>query len=248
MLPGLDLDDAGAVFSDDRKYRYRLWRTVGNGPPVTFMMLNPSAADEEKPDPTMRRVLGFAKALGYGRVEVVNLFAFCSSLPKVMMAAGDEAVGPDNDRHIREALLSAASCIVAWGNDGMFRDRDMAVMRLIRESKRPARALRITDANMPEHPLYLPADCKPLPYEGRPEKVTPETITVVCEVREVGAHDESRAWVSVRLSGDRRLDVFGAIDQIREAGGLLYKMVELTYHEVEGKNRLLSIRNLETSK
>lgn len=271
MLPGLDLDDAGAIFSDDRNYRYRLWRTVSNGPPVTFVLLNPSTADEEKPDPTMRRVLGFAKSLGYGRVEVVNLFALCSPLPKVMMAAGANAVGPDNDRHIREALLSAASCVVAWGNDGMFRDRDLEVMRLIRESKRPARALRLTDANMPEHPLYLPADCTPLPYDGRAgktgdvgtpsaapepafaqEKPLPSVIpsesqtTVVGEIREVGAHNEENAWVTLRASGDRIMTFAANAEEARQAGALLYSMVKLTYHVVKGEMRFLSALSLET--
>ena len=43
--------DAGATFSDDRVYRYRLWRIWSEVEPVVgFCMLNPSTADPRQPD------------------------------------------------------------------------------------------------------------------------------------------------------------------------------------------------------
>jgi hypothetical protein len=55
-------DRHGAVFSDDREYRYRLWRTWDvDKPTAAFVMLNPSTADETENDPTIRRCIGFAK-------------------------------------------------------------------------------------------------------------------------------------------------------------------------------------------
>ena len=52
----------GAVLSEDRKYRYALWRIwEAEGPKVLFICLNPSKADEFNDDPTLIRCINFAK-------------------------------------------------------------------------------------------------------------------------------------------------------------------------------------------
>ncbi len=49
MLLGLNTWWRGANFSDDRVYRYRLWRQWERHAPVAnFLMLNPSYADEKQ--------------------------------------------------------------------------------------------------------------------------------------------------------------------------------------------------------
>src|SRR5207237_5457574 len=68
---------SGASFSRDRRYRYRLWRRWDAARPVVaFVMVNPSTADAGRDDPTIRRCIGFARSWGYGRLEVVDLFAY----------------------------------------------------------------------------------------------------------------------------------------------------------------------------
>ena len=84
-----------AIFSGDRRYRYLLIRRVGTSQSrVLFIMLNPSAADEVRDDPTIRRCIGFARDWGFGLLEVVNLFALMSTNPKTLLDAEDP-VGPD---------------------------------------------------------------------------------------------------------------------------------------------------------
>lgn len=71
-----------AVFDPTRTYRYRLTRHTGAGiGTLLFVMLNPSTADEYRNDPTVRRCIAFARAWGFGRLCVGNIFAFRSTDP-----------------------------------------------------------------------------------------------------------------------------------------------------------------------
>ena len=65
-----------ATLSECGLYRYDLWRTWATGPHVTFVMCNPSTADAEIDDPTIRRCIGFAQEWGFAGLVVVNLYAY----------------------------------------------------------------------------------------------------------------------------------------------------------------------------
>lgn len=106
----------GAVFSPDRIYRYRLTRDGAmHGSTVLFIMLNPSTADETQDDPTIRRCMAYAARWGHARLEVVNLFALRATNPMQLRLFRGDPVGPDNDRHIMEAVQDADIVIAAWG-------------------------------------------------------------------------------------------------------------------------------------
>lgn len=64
---------SSAALSPDGIYRYNLTRTWGAGPIATFLMLNPSTADADVDDPTIRRCLGFAKSWGCSSLRVANV-------------------------------------------------------------------------------------------------------------------------------------------------------------------------------
>ena len=56
-----------AVLSGDREYRYsleRIWQPLK--PRVLWLMLNPSTADENFDDATIRRCVGFSQRWGFG--------------------------------------------------------------------------------------------------------------------------------------------------------------------------------------
>lgn len=62
-----------AVISPCKMYRYLLRRAWDESlPTALFVMLNPSTADAEVDDPTIRRCMGFARSWGMGSIEVVN--------------------------------------------------------------------------------------------------------------------------------------------------------------------------------
>ena len=76
-------DDTDAIFSVCRNYRYVLWRIWDNSKPkVMFIGLNPSTANEEIDDPTIRRVKSLAKNWGYGGVYMLNLFTYVTAYPE----------------------------------------------------------------------------------------------------------------------------------------------------------------------
>ena len=146
---------SAAVFSQDRRYRYLLRRRVGDSSGrVLFIMLNPSRADETRNDPTIRRCIGFARSWGYGRLEVVNLFALMSTDPKALLKA-DDPIGPDNDAAIQAALKVADTVVLAWGNHALdHKRRAAAVTDMARKAARPY-CLGLTARGAPRHPLRL---------------------------------------------------------------------------------------------
>ena len=153
-----------AVFSHDRMYRYLLTRRVGvSQSRELFIMLNPSAADEERNDPTIRRCIGFARDWGFGVLEVVNLFALMSTDPKGLLDAEDP-VGPDNDATIQAALQRADKVILAWGNHASrHRQRTAHVTRMALDVSTPHH-LGLTKLGFPRHPLLLPRSTRPTPF------------------------------------------------------------------------------------
>ena len=153
-----------ATFSPDRKYRYLLTRRVGTSQSrVLFIMLNPSSADEERNDPTIRRCIGFARDWGFGLLEVVNLFALMSTDPKGLLDAEDP-VGPDNDATIQAALQRADKVILAWGNHASrHRERVEQVTKMALDTSIPHH-LGLTKLGFPRHPLLVPGDTRPTPF------------------------------------------------------------------------------------
>jgi hypothetical protein len=148
-----------AILSQDRKYRYRLTRDIGmmGDGACCFVMLNPSTADEDNDDPTIRRCIGFAKRWNCARLEVVNLFAYRSTSPDVLSAMSRNiAVGPENDYYIVESCKSSRLVVCAWGNSGVLFGRDQEIIRLLRFNGLVPKALKINaKSHQPAHPLYL---------------------------------------------------------------------------------------------
>src|SRR5438128_12388833 len=95
-----------AHISADGKYRYFLSRILGCGPITTFIMLNPSTADAEVDDATIRKCLGFCQRWGCGTLQVINLFAIRTPHPAAMKQVEDP-VGPDNKQAFDQAMTHA---------------------------------------------------------------------------------------------------------------------------------------------
>ena len=93
-----DIDERSAVLSDDGKYRYQLDRKWGPGEVMlTFVMLNPSTADANEDDPTIRRCVNFAKRELFHGIRVLNLYAYRTPSPAQLWLA-DDPIGPEIGR------------------------------------------------------------------------------------------------------------------------------------------------------
>jgi hypothetical protein len=141
---------------------------------VTFIMLNPSTADAEQDDPTIRRCMGFAKSWTCGTLIVLNLFAYRATNPADMRSAVDP-VGPDNHKHFKHWLGDTFDrlegrrdlVVCAWGAHGAHRDQDKTVMGWLRNWHAEPQCLGVTKSGQPKHPLYLPSSATLIPFEGR---------------------------------------------------------------------------------
>lgn len=158
-----------AWFSKCGTYRYWLMRDSGvNLKTLTFIMLNPSTADEITNDPTVERCWRRALTLGYARLEVLNIFALRSTDPNALYAHADP-VGEDNDGCLVTRAKQSDLVVCAWGEHGAYRGRGHAVRKMLEAAGVKLHALKINASGHPAHPLYLPYALQP--REWRHEEI-----------------------------------------------------------------------------
>ncbi len=163
------LTTSDATLSECGQYRYALerrWNFAEFNPQV-FVMLNPSTANANEDDPTIRRCIGFAKREGAGGILVVNLFAFRATDPKEMMAASNP-IGPRNVEEIGLALISAKvtgrPVICAWGANQLAPPQVEILKRRARDIGAKLMCLGMTKSGAPKHPLYISKDAPLVAY------------------------------------------------------------------------------------
>ncbi len=178
MTPMPPLTPRGADISACGRYRYRLWRIWDAATvPLGFVMLNPSTADADVDDPTIRRCIAFAKRDGLGGIYVLNLFAYRATDPRALLRLGAEAIGPRNDATLDLIGWDTPSVVCAWGAHAVRSRAEAVVQRLrnpggvlsIATALLPRAALLCLGTNKdgsPRHPLYVPADAPLVRWEG----------------------------------------------------------------------------------
>lgn len=161
-LPAFTEQDA--TFSPCRTWRYRLWRVWDNSlPPLAMGMLNPSDANEEVLDATVKRQVRRAVLRRFGSLIVFNAYAVVEKYPpkmKARLAEGFDIVGPENDLHTR-AIISevgnrAGTVAVGWGADGDIAGRGKAITAMARALGVQLFCVGTTRDGQPRHPLYVP--------------------------------------------------------------------------------------------
>ena len=152
-----------ADLSDDGVYRYwlsRLWNAPDERQrTLPFIMLNPSTADAERDDPTIRKCVGFARRLGYTGLSIFNLYAYRATDPadlKRAMRAGVDVVPRSNNERLRTMLNArhyvGDPVVAAWGAHAP----DQRVREVLAMPGAAAlHALALTPKGVPRHPLML---------------------------------------------------------------------------------------------
>lgn len=154
------------------RYRYELGRRWDVTKPILVVcMLNPSMASHLIDDPTVLALIHFARLWGYGGLRIVNLYAFRSPSPKIMMATEDR-MGPHNRNHLEDAMRQAVATtgrlLVAWGNDGDFEgEASWFTSRAVGVHRLEMLCLGKTQHGDPKHPMArgkhrIPRDQQPI--------------------------------------------------------------------------------------
>ena len=180
--------DKGAALSPCGRYRYRLWRdwTAGWAAPRVLAVtgLNPSTADANVDDPTIRRLVGLAVRLDCNRLEMTNLFAYRATEPRELerfiRSGGDPfghvAAGPNDswtslaDRYVCDHCAGddVVYWLAAWGASNLvpkYLAREFAAEDESHAWRAFERgniyALKLNASGSPAHPLYVPNDLRP---------------------------------------------------------------------------------------
>lgn len=155
-----------AFISSDGAYRYRLTRYWGPGPMLPFVMLNPSTADADIDDPTIRRCMAFARRENMGGIVVVNLYAFRATDPQRLKEVNDPRGIGNYDALGNVAIEAPANkvpIVCAWGAHGTMLGSLQACDELRRHGADLV-CLGKTKEGFPRHPLYVRGDAPLIPY------------------------------------------------------------------------------------
>ena len=155
-----------AIFSNDNKYRYILLREWDNSKPnLGFIMLNPSTADGEKDDPTIRRCISFAKDNGFGSILVVNICAYRSTNPKLLKNL-KIPFDHENFTWIETIAVICDKTILAYGNSVEYAPNYQKTLSRLHKLK-PLYCLGLTKKGHPRHPLYISKNQRIVKFQGR---------------------------------------------------------------------------------
>lgn len=108
-----------AVFSEDRKHRFllqKIWNT--EKPKATIIMINPNQADLIQTDATTMLVINNLDKLGFGSVDIVNLYSVITSKISFHFTPDEELLETENDAIVLESAKTSDQIIIAWGSVG----------------------------------------------------------------------------------------------------------------------------------
>ena len=153
--------EKNAWFSPDGKYRYLLTRRWNRKlPTILFIGLNPSTADKDNDDATIRRLIGFAQSWGFGGLKIINLYAYVAKNRQMLGRVADP-VGPHND-HYFEMFKNKKNVVFMWGCSEYITPE---ITKKAYETFRKPKCFGQNKDGLPWHPLYLDSKLRPKKFE-----------------------------------------------------------------------------------
>lgn len=150
-----------AILSPCGTYRYRLDRTVATcGRVYAFFGINPSTADANADDATVRKWIGFTKAWGGSRFIVGNVWPLrAADVKRLGRAIKWCDVERENWRHLQQMVAEADVLVPCWGDRRkaprvMHNDIDQ-LLAWLHNSGKPVMTFGSTAGGDPKHPLML---------------------------------------------------------------------------------------------
>lgn len=145
-------NNSGAEFSNDGKYRYKLWRIWNNDLPKAMCIgLNPSTANADTNDATIRNLIQILTTLGYGGFYMMNCFAYITSKPKLLKhnAMSDQW----NNSMLTVVASECKDVIFSWGTFSIVKEtaRDKELQEMFPNAK----CFGLNKDGSPFHPRAL---------------------------------------------------------------------------------------------
>ena len=148
-------------------YRFSLTRweepgikTLGS---VLWVLNNPSIADAEVDDMTVKKCWRYTRGWGFTKMIFVNCNPYRSTDPKLAKLPNRWARGW-NDRTVKKLASKADLIICAWGQGAEPELADHMFRLLTVDLGREVCALELCNDGAPKHPLYLKADLQPITW------------------------------------------------------------------------------------
>jgi hypothetical protein len=171
----IEYTSTGAEISGCGRFRYLLTREWDSSlPACAFIGLNPSTADGNQDDPTIRRCVSFAASWGYGKLYMLNLHPYRATNPADMLADLKQesslpiaeicSIWAPQKRAINHVRDTADIAVAAWGSHAKHPDLKKLAASCADFLGPKLFALSLTKDGHPAHPLYLKKTLRPFPF------------------------------------------------------------------------------------
>ncbi|MBD5239210.1 MAG: DUF1643 domain-containing protein [Bacteroidales bacterium] len=155
----------------DDKVRYVLKKDGHN--PLVVLGINPSTADDVRPDRTMTRVCGFAENMGFDSFVMLNVYPLRTPKIEELPAEIDSNLHEQNISHIVEEIskIENPSILVAYGNSiSKKKYLRLCLKDILKELTqfKGAKFIQLgdlTNEGNPRHPLMARADIEIKEYK-----------------------------------------------------------------------------------